>query len=305
MTGRTIRLFLADGHPSGILTAEIIDWTGKIVVAPRSQLAELARREEVKRTGVYFLVGPDPEQPLQDRVYVGEGDSVLKRLLSHDKDEFKDFWTKTVVVISKDDNITKSHGRYLESRLITLVHAAGRASLANGTAPEPLPLPESDRADMEFFLEQVQMVFPVLGMTFLQPRLEFNPMQPQKLGESPRFVMKEGDKHAFAIETADEFVVLAGSPARKVGHVNWDSYRELRDSLLETGKLIDNGDPDHYAFSENVGFASPSAAAAVIAAGSRNGRTYWRVDGTNQTYADWHDAKLANVNSDLEVSNGH
>jgi len=38
MTGKTIRFFLADGDPTGILLAEISDWTGKVVVAPRFQL---------------------------------------------------------------------------------------------------------------------------------------------------------------------------------------------------------------------------------------------------------------------------
>lgn len=61
MKGRTIRLYLVDGTPTGILTAEIINWTGKIIVAPRTQLAELARREEVRRTGIYCLVGADPD----------------------------------------------------------------------------------------------------------------------------------------------------------------------------------------------------------------------------------------------------
>lgn len=44
------------------------NWTGKIIVAPRSMLAELAKREEVKRTGVYCLLGPDPENPARDMV---------------------------------------------------------------------------------------------------------------------------------------------------------------------------------------------------------------------------------------------
>ena len=43
-------------------------------------LAELAKREEVKRTGVYCLLGPDPENPARDMVYLGEGDNVFKRL---------------------------------------------------------------------------------------------------------------------------------------------------------------------------------------------------------------------------------
>jgi hypothetical protein len=80
MKGKTIRIYLVDGEPTGILTAEISNWTGKVLVAPRSQLADLAKRPEVKRTGVYFLVGPDPENPLRDKVYIGEGDNLLTRL---------------------------------------------------------------------------------------------------------------------------------------------------------------------------------------------------------------------------------
>ena len=89
MKGKTIRLYLVDGVPTGILTAEIINWSGKVLVAPRAQLADLAQRPEVKRTGVYCLVGADPQAPSRDRVYVGEGDNVLARLASHDKDEAK------------------------------------------------------------------------------------------------------------------------------------------------------------------------------------------------------------------------
>jgi hypothetical protein len=36
MKGRTIRIDLVDGVPTGILTAEIINWTGQVIVAPRS-----------------------------------------------------------------------------------------------------------------------------------------------------------------------------------------------------------------------------------------------------------------------------
>ena len=295
MKGRTIRLYLVEGLPTGVLTAEIINWTGKVIFAPRSQLAGLAHRDEVKRTGVYFLVGPDPDQPGRDRVYIGEGDNVMKRLAAHDKDESKDFWTRVAVVISKDANITKSHGRYLESRIITLANQAGRASVANGTAPDMPPMPESDQADMEYFLEQVKIILPVLGMTFLQPKPVYDQATPTGSGEGPtRFVMKEGGKLAYAIEANGEFVVLAGSPARKQpSHETWTTYRGQRDDLLAAGKLIETDDPTHYEFAENVSLASPSAAAAIVAAGNRNGRIYWKLESTEQTYADWHDQKLA------------
>jgi hypothetical protein len=94
--GKTIRIFLADGEPSGILLAEISKWTGKVLVAPRSQLDQLSKREEVRRTGVYLLVGPDPDDPSRARAYIGEGDNVHKRLLRHNKNEAKDFWERGV-----------------------------------------------------------------------------------------------------------------------------------------------------------------------------------------------------------------
>jgi hypothetical protein len=70
LNGRSIRIYLVDGDASGLLTAEVMNWSGKFVVAPRTMLRELALREEVSRTGVYILSGPDPENPSQDMIYV-------------------------------------------------------------------------------------------------------------------------------------------------------------------------------------------------------------------------------------------
>src|SRR5665647_3240267 len=97
MKGKTILMYLADGEPTGLLVAEIRNWTGKVLVTPRSQLDQLSKREEVRRTGVYLFVGLDPDDPSRALAYIGEGDNVLKRLLRHDKNEAKDFWERTVV----------------------------------------------------------------------------------------------------------------------------------------------------------------------------------------------------------------
>lgn len=294
MTGKTIRLYLVDGIATGVLTAEIINWTGKVIVVPRAQLAALAQRAEVKRTGIYCLVGPDPESPHRDRVYIGEGDSVFVRLTAHDKDETKDFWTRAVIVTSKDENLTKSHGRYLESRLITIAHEAGRAAVSNGTAP-PLPsLPEPDIADMEYFLAQVQLMLPVLGFAFLQPKPAFTEGDPLHKTVTT-FVMRDAGTEAHAAEINGEFVVLKGSTARKQGTKSWDSYKDLRDQLVADGTLIDCPSADLYQFADNVPFDSPSAAATTVAAGNRNGRKTWKVEDTGQTYAEWQEAKLSHV----------
>lgn len=295
MKGRTIRLYLVDGAPNGVVTAEIMNWTGKVILAPRQQLSDLAGREECKRTGVYIIVGPDPDDPDRESIYIGEGDNVLKRLVEHDKDVSKDFWTRAVIVTSKDDNLTKSHGRYLESRLIDLAKLAGVAIVTNGTSPPLPPMPEPDVADMEYFLEQLRMVLPVLGMRFLQPK----PTTDSGSGvPAVRFENNKVGGMARAVEIDNQFIVLKNSTARKHGVDSWDAYVKLRNQLVEDGKLIDGTDPAFYVFAEDTAFSSPSAAAAVVEARNANGRESWLVEGTKQTYAQWHDAKLASVESE-------
>lgn len=59
MSGKQIKLFLVDGTPGGLTTAGITNWTGHVLSARRSDLADLLKRDEAQRTGVYFLLGDD------------------------------------------------------------------------------------------------------------------------------------------------------------------------------------------------------------------------------------------------------
>jgi hypothetical protein len=170
MSGKSVRLFLVDGSPTGLLTAEIMNWTGHILTAPRSRIAEALKRLETNRTGIYLLGGEDPSDPSKLRIYVGEGDRVSERIKSHDKDESKDFWTHLYVVTSKDANLTKAHVRYLESRIVELAKAAGRANVANGNEPGAKQLPESDVAVMELFLSQRQIALRLVGLDVIRPK---------------------------------------------------------------------------------------------------------------------------------------
>ncbi|MEX2599859.1 MAG: GIY-YIG nuclease family protein [Dehalococcoidia bacterium] len=298
-SGKTIRIFLADGSASGILVAEIINWTGSVLVAPRAKLPELAKREECKRTGVYCLVGPDPEATGGDRVYIGEGDNVLARLTEHERAAAKDFWTRTVVINSKDMNLTKAHARYLESRLIQMARSSGRASVANNTAPERNPLPEPDIADMEFFLDQVELVLPVLGFDFLRPASSAAIAQ-EDTSVSPVFEIRQVGVVATAQEIGGEFIVKAGSTARKEGAPSWTTYRGLRDQLVHAGKLRDSDDAGFYEFAEDVPFSSPSAAAATVLARGANGRTEWQTRDTRATYQGWLDQQIGRINIDID-----
>ena len=54
--GRTLKLYLVDGSPSGVITAELGVSSVRAAVATRTALPDLIRREEATRTGIYLLV---------------------------------------------------------------------------------------------------------------------------------------------------------------------------------------------------------------------------------------------------------
>jgi len=295
MKGRTVKIYLVDGIPSGVITAEIMNWTGKFTVAPRSQLPDLAQRDELKRTGIYILAGQNPKDPTQEVVYIGESDNIWKRLAQHNSDNNKEFWSKTIVVTSKDENLTKAHVRYLESRLIQIAIQAQRVKVINGTNPEVTNLPEPDIADMEYFLEQIQMILPVLGFSFAIPLPQLNTPQNKdtEIFVSPVFTLNYAGTSATAQEINGEFVVFEGSTVRKAHTTSLaDSYLQIREKLLKEGKLKDSKHPEYWFFAQNVPFQSPSTAANIVGGASLNGRIHWKAKDTSQSYAQWQDEQI-------------
>lgn len=296
--GKTVRLFLVDGTPGGLLTAEIMNWTGHLIAAPRSELAALLKRPETSRTGVYFLLGDDPDSLGGVRAYIGEADDIGTRLLQHSRPEAKggkDFWDRVVVLTSKDANLTKAHTRYLESRILDLARDAKRAQLTNGTAPPLPPLPEADRSDMEFFISQARIVLPLVGVNLLRSTATFREQSVSTPGDaaggsaSPVFamVLRKDNARASAQEIDGEFTVLSGSQARDKWSGVDHGYAKLRDSLVRDGTLISSSQGTALVFTHHQVFSSPSAAAAVVAGRAANGRQEWRIEGSVTTYGDW------------------
>ena len=296
MIGRTVRLFLVEGTATGILVAEIMNWTGHVLVAPRSKLPEALKRPEASRTGVYLLIGDDPEHPTKQRVYVGEADSVVERIKMHSKDVGKDFWTHSYLVTSKDSNLTKAHVRYLEGRLVELAKSAGRALVANGNEPKLKQLPESDVADMEYFLEQLQLVLPVLGVNVFRSKATVAPLLTKQADTQSLELVLDSKKNgisAFAVEQDGEVTVRAGSKATTAQFTS-NTYGDLRDGLLKDGTLVPDG-AGLLEFAQDATFPSPSAAAAVVLNRNSNGRTEWRLKATGQTLKDWQNEQLSST----------
>src|SRR5690606_12094469 len=109
---RSLELYFIDGRPDGMLTAEVFNWTGHVLVTPRTQITTALGRKEARYTGVYILLGEQEGTPL---AYVGEGEDISYRIRNHDTR--KDWWTTAVLVTSAANNLHKAHVQYLEARL--------------------------------------------------------------------------------------------------------------------------------------------------------------------------------------------
>lgn len=305
--GKSVKLFLVDGSINGILTAEIINWTGHVLSAPRTKLLELIEREECSRPGIYFLVGYDLEKPLP-YVYIGESDDVAARLKQHNRTEEaggKDFWERACLVTGKDPNITKTHIKYLESRLIEIAKSSGQCLLTNVASTLYKRLPESDTADMEYFLEQIQVVLPAIGFTFLKEMK--SPSTSMTNSSSPDSALSYNTDTDFYLTGKDitarakiidgEFYVLKGSKVRGVVKDQKLSYmKNLRPQLIENNII----DPVTFEFTQDYLFSSPSAAGAVILGRSSNGRKEWKNTATDMTYGEWQQMQVESPKSRAE-----
>jgi len=269
--GKTIKIFLMDGDPNGRMSCELSNWTGKTYKIPRIKIKECTDREDMVNTGVYLLFGKDEEG--KDLVYIGEAESMLKRLNQHLNQ--KDFWNETIVIISKDNNLNKAHVKYLENRLHEIAHKAKRYKVENTVTPTLSSISESDKAEMEEFLDNIKMLVNTLGHKVFEEKRELKPKQKQDL-----FAIKSArGADAHGEPTSEGFVVFKGSKASST-EVNslTPSFAMLRKRLIEEGVLVNKG--EYYEFSDDSIFSSPSSAAVVVMGRNANGLTEWKlIDG--------------------------
>ncbi|UVC12655.1 GIY-YIG nuclease family protein (plasmid) [Rhizobium sp. TH2] len=301
--GRTIQLFLVDGTANGLIVATLHGWTGSLVVSRQSTFDKLLKRNELDKTGVYILYGPDTEDPLRMRAYIGEADIVKERIGTSAGNHA--FWELAVAITTSDDALTKGHVRYLEARLWELAQTAGRVSLANSQQPsaDRRRLPEADKANMEAFLSNLRTVLPVVGFDLLKPLpgvsnsqkiLQAEPFTSTILSpEVPRFEIKHKTGiTAYAMEQDGDFVVMTGSETRKdTGHL-LGNYGELSADLIKRGVMTVGTTGDRYVFTQPWPFKSPSAAATIVLQRSANGRKEWKLeDRPDLSYHDWQSRK--------------
>lgn len=288
LRGKSIRIYMADGTVTGIRHAEIVNWTGQAVACPRNKVSGLSGWEESQLPGVYFLFGfsDTSEKPTG---YIGEAENVLTRLQDHLVK--KDFWNEIIFFTNKDENLTKSHVKFLESKLISKALSAGRYILENGNQPSLPVLPRADRDSMEDFLDHIILLLGALGHKILEPLTKRTKIHEEiqveehetvvnsvELSESEiKIIMKIKNIIALGVQTNEGVVVLKGSFALKRTKDSLsEGYKKLKEELLKGKILIEN--EENLEFTRDYLFSSPSTAASIISGLPTNGRTSWKTE---------------------------
>jgi hypothetical protein len=265
--GKTIKIFLIDGDPNGRMSCELSNWTGKAYKIPRIKVKDCTDRDDLSSTGVYLLFGKDDDG--KDLVYIGEAESILKRLNQHLTS--KDFWRETIVFISKDENLNKAHIKYLENRLHEIAVSTNRYKIHNSVTPTQSSISESDKAEMEEFIDNIKLLVNTLGHKVFEEKREIKQQHRQNT-----FMIKSArGADGLGEPTSDGFVVLKGSKAAgTIVNSMTSSFVKLRDKLIDDDVLVDKG--EYLEFSDDYIFSSPSTAAVMVMGRNANGLTEWK-----------------------------
>ncbi len=294
----SIRIFLLDGIPDGVRTAEIIMSTIEAIAFPSSLLGRVRSELNLSRPGVYLLAGEDIDHPGRMIGYIGETEDLAKRLARHAGDTSKEFWADTVVFTSKDENLTKAHVRYIEAELIKVARKNPAWQQPNVQRPPSAgKLPIADQVAMDEFVRQARTIAGTLGFQIFKVIEDEEGLQEQAAAvpasASPVFELRGEGYRASGVHSphSGDFIVKAGSVARReINACLQAGSQRLREELLANGVLIEA--EGGLKFTSDHAFSSPSGAAGLISGSPTNGRANWKTV-TGLSYGDYLTALAA------------
>lgn len=271
--GKCISLYLIDGDVNGRIKCTLANWTGLVIKIPQTALDLCKDREELKQTGVYLLFGKD-DLSEKNVVYVGQagvrknGEGILYRLLEHNRNPKKDYWTEAIAITTSNDSLGPTEISYLEHRLCQLAIEANRYDVKNGNDPTPGNPSEEKQSELEDFIDYAKVIVGTLGHKVFEPLVAQS--NTNSADSESEFMCNRNGIDARAIRTSDGFVVKKGS---KIASALTKSCPEYCLKKREQYKAqID----ENFVLLEDILFNTPSGAASFVCGSSANGNIEWK-----------------------------
>lgn len=267
-TPKTIQIFLPGGDPRGIRIAEITTRIVQVIEVPRSLLSDFLKMPESTQVAVYFLFGTADDG--SQKVYIGQTGDLRARLSSHNQK--KDFWQRALVLISRTNSLTQTHGLFLEWYCIQATRKAGRYADDNANAGSRPHTPAPLEADCHEIFETGSTLLATLGYPAFDPVANTSASNKKEA----LFFSKSAGIDGKGLYTTEGFVVLKGSVGRKANVPSLDgtSDARFRQRLVDEGVMREEGET--VVFVKDHLFNSPSMALIALLGRTANGWKEWK-----------------------------
>ena len=272
-TPKTIQIFLPGGDPRGIRIAEITTRIVQVIEVPRSLLQDFLKMDESDQVSLYFLFG-DAGDGSEPRVYIGQTGDLRARLVSHNQK--KDFWQRALVLISRTNSLTQTHGLFLEWHSLQAARKAGRYADENGNSGSKPHTPAPLQADCLEIFDTGRTLLATLGYPVFEPVASQVVGSKAAASNEELFYLKASGADARGLYTPEGFVVLKGSTGRRanVPSIVDTGEGRFRKKLVETGVMVENG--EQVVFPKDHLFGSPSMAGMALTGRTTNGWRDWK-----------------------------
>jgi hypothetical protein len=259
MEDQILHIHYQDG-PDSIRVVTLGGWIGEAFVVPRSDISKLFKKENLNRSGFYFLFGENGVD--KRKLYIGESELLDGRINNQDRD--KDFWEVAVIFTNGLDG---SKSRYLENKSLKLSRIADRFLLQNRKGAESDTLAPYSKVEAHQYFAKCSFILTALGFPVFD--------KVEKKMDSKEYVMHVDDISASGFLTEDQgFVIKSGSSARLNSSAACPpGVVAIRAKLLDSGILKE--DEGKLLFTKDEYFSSVSTAAAVVRGTAANGWDCW------------------------------
>lgn len=286
--GITITNYLVNGNPEGIIMSYVSNWTGQAIKIPRNAFFDTKDFPELNRPGIYYLIGYKEEKPDEILIYIGEANHLFERIANHIRDADKAFFELIIVFSSQGDNMTVSHTKYLEAKILAETFEKSGYTLLNRKDGNRISLPKMVKDEMDTYFDNMKILLPTMGFDLFKPTTK---ERKQSLTDKDeKLILEIGDVKAQAKLIANGLLVLKGSlmkptPAPALAA----TYLKIRNDLMEKDYVRQSN--RGLEFSQDYEFSSPSQAGAVILGYSVNGRIFWK-NSKGKTLKEIEDEKI-------------
>ena len=161
---KSISMLLYDGSLEGIARLESSSWNaGQLFSAPRNRISELQKLGVCSKFGVYLLLS-------QEKVYAGQSSDLAKRINQHTLG--KDWWTRVIVLTTKDDSLNHSDIDYLESVFIERAQKSNKLVCDNKNSGNPPKVDDYRKVYLDQYLAEALQLLELIGASVLSEKID-------------------------------------------------------------------------------------------------------------------------------------